>query len=47
MPGRTIKTNLALRIKGWRAAVASSKTPVELKAGLRKLIREKSRKLRA
>jgi hypothetical protein len=42
MAGRTIKTNLALRISGWRAAVKSKRTPAELKKGLRRLIREKS-----
>lgn len=46
MAGRTIKTNLALRIKGWRAAVKSPRTPSELKPGLRRLIRETSAKLR-
>jgi hypothetical protein len=46
MAGRTIKTNLALRIKGWRAAVKSPRTPSELKPGLRRLIRETSARLR-
>jgi hypothetical protein len=46
MAGRTIKTNLALRVKGWRAAVKSPRTPSELKPGLRRLIREASRRLR-
>jgi hypothetical protein len=46
MPGRTIKTNLALRIKGWRAAVKSRRTPSELKPGLRRLIREASARIR-
>ena len=46
MAGRTIKTNLALRVKGWRAALKSPKTPTELKPGLRRLIRETSARLR-
>lgn len=46
MAGRTIKTNLALRVKGWRAAVKSRKTPAELKPGLRKLIRQAMARLR-
>ena len=46
MAGRTIKTNLALRVKGWRAAVKSPKTPSELKPGLRRLIRKASARLR-
>jgi len=46
MAGRTIKTNLQLRIKGWRAAVKSPKTPSELKPGLRRLIRKTSARLR-
>jgi len=46
MAGRTIKTNLALRVKGWRAAVKSPRTPSELKPGLRRLIREASARLR-
>jgi hypothetical protein len=46
MPGRTIKTNLTLRVKGWRAAVKSPRTPRELKPGLRRLIREASARLR-
>jgi hypothetical protein len=46
MAGRTIKTNLALRVKGWRAAVRSPRTPSELKPGLRQLIREASARLR-
>jgi len=46
MAGRTIKTNLQLRIKGWRAAVKSDKTPSELKPGLRRLIRKASARLK-
>jgi len=46
MAGKTIKTNLALRLKGWRAAVRSPKTPPELKPGLRRLIRQASARLR-
>jgi hypothetical protein len=45
MAGRTIKTNLALRLKGWRAAVKSPRTPCELKPGLRRLIRDMSARL--
>jgi hypothetical protein len=46
MAGRTIKTNSALRVKGWRAAVKSPRTPSELKTGLRRLTREASARLR-
>ena len=46
MAGRTIKTNLQLRVKGWRAAVRSPKTPSELKPGLRALIRKAAARLR-
>lgn len=46
MAGKTIKTNLALRIEGWKAAVRSPRTPIDLKRGLRRLIREKSRALK-
>jgi hypothetical protein len=46
MAGRTIKTNLQLRIKGWKAAVRSPKTPSELKPGLRRLIQKVSARLR-
>jgi len=47
MAGRTIKTNLALRLKGWRAALKSPRTPSELKPGLRRIIRETSARIRA
>jgi hypothetical protein len=46
MTGRTIKTNLALRVKGWKAAVKSPRTPSELKPGLRRLIREATTRLK-
>jgi len=40
MAGKNISSNLALRIKGWRAAVRSENTPPWLKDGLRKAIRK-------
>jgi hypothetical protein len=46
MAGKTIQTNLELRIEGWKAAVRSPRTPIDLKRGLRKLIRERSRQLK-
>jgi hypothetical protein len=40
MAGRTIGTNLRLRLKGWEAAARSKKTPTLLRKAIRRNIRE-------
>jgi hypothetical protein len=44
--GKNIGTNLELRLKGWRAAVKSSRTPAVLKKAIRRNIRELTQRLR-
>lgn len=46
MPGKTIGTNLRLRLKGWEAAARSSKTPAVLRKAIRRNIRELRARLR-
>jgi hypothetical protein len=46
MSGKTINTNLALRLKGWRAALRSKKTPPWLRDSIRRNIRGIEARLR-
>jgi hypothetical protein len=44
--GKHIGTNLELRLKGWTAAVKSSKTPMTLRRAIRANIRELRKRLK-
>jgi hypothetical protein len=44
--GKNISSNLALRVKGWRAACRSPKVPEWLKPGLRKAIQRAEKRLK-
>jgi hypothetical protein len=44
--GKNIPSNLALRVKGWRAACRSPKIPEWLKSGLRRAIRRAEQRMR-
>jgi hypothetical protein len=46
MAGKTIGTNLRLRLRGWEAAVRSKKTPEELRKAIRRNIKELRARLR-
>ena len=46
MVGKNIKTNLRLRLAGWKKAAASPRTPAWLKGSIRKNIRELSNRLK-
>jgi len=46
MAGKNIKTNLRLRLAGWKKAAASSRTPSWLKKSIRKNIRDLSQRSR-
>jgi hypothetical protein len=46
MAGKTIGTNLHLRLKGWEAAARSKKTPEVLRKAIRRNIRELRERLR-
>jgi hypothetical protein len=46
MAGKTIGTNLRLRLKGWKAAASSKKTPATLRKAIRNNIRELRARLR-
>ncbi len=46
MAGKNVKTNLRLRLAGWKKAAASPRTPSWLKKSIRKNIRDLSRRLR-
>ena len=46
MAGKNVKTNLRLRLAGWKKAAVSPRTPSWLKKSIRKNIRDLSRRLR-
>jgi hypothetical protein len=46
MAGKNIKTNLRLRLAGWKKAAASPRTPAWLKRSIRKNIRDLTNRLR-
>jgi len=46
MAGKNIKTNLSLRLAGWKKAAASPRTPAWLKSSIRKNIRALSQRLK-
>ena len=46
MPGRNIKTNLDLRLRGWQAAAKSPKTPKSLRKSIQRNIKALRRRLR-
>jgi hypothetical protein len=46
MAGKTISTNLRLRLKGWKKAAQSRKTPEVLRKAIRRNIRELRARLR-
>jgi hypothetical protein len=46
MAGKNIKTNLRLRLAGWKKAAASPRTPAWLKKSIRQNIRDLTNRLR-
>lgn len=46
MAGRTIQTNLRIRLSGWEKAARSPKTPTVLRKAIRRNIRELRARLR-